>query len=97
MSVWAVAGLCGRIGWFLDLVSVKIIQIGGKDLIISAVPAGSYFLKSCYFIMQASTVLGIAQKSRSESIATAVLLALLSVCAVNSGQDFTRDQNLESY
>jgi hypothetical protein len=41
MSVWAVAGLCGRIGWFPDLVSVKIIQIGGKDLIISAIPVGA--------------------------------------------------------
>ena len=40
MSVWAVAGLWGRIGWFPDLVSMEITQIGGKDLIISAVPAG---------------------------------------------------------
>jgi hypothetical protein len=96
MSVWAVAGLWGRIGWFPDLVYMKITQIGGKDLIISAVPAGPYFPKSCYFITQDSTVLGIAQKSRSGSIATAVLLALLSLCAVNSGQDFTRDQNLDS-
>ena len=41
MSVWAVAGLWGRIGWFPDLVSMKITQIGGKDLIISAVPVGA--------------------------------------------------------
>jgi hypothetical protein len=97
MSVWAVAGLWGRIGWFPDLVYMKITRDEDKDLIISAVPAGPCFPKSRYLIMQASNVLGIAQTSRCGSSATALLLAPLSLSAVISGQDFTRDQNLVSY
>ena len=97
MSVWADAGLWGRIGWFPDLVSMKITQIGGKDLIISAVPAGAWFPKSRYLIIQTSTVLGIAQTSRYGFSATAILLAPLSLSTVISGQYFTRDQNLDLY
>ena len=97
MSVWAVADLWGRIGWFPDLVSMKITQIGGKDLIISAVPVGAWFPKSRYLIIRASTVLYIAQTSRYGCSATAILLAPLSLSAVIFGQDFTRDQNLDSY
>jgi hypothetical protein len=97
MSVWAVAGLWGRIGWFPDLVSMKITQIGGKDLIISAVPADPCFPKSRYLTMQSPAVLGIAQTPRCGFIATALLLAPLSLCAVDNGQDFTIDQNLDSH
>ena len=79
MSVWVVAGLWGRIGWFPDLVYMKITQIGGKDLIISAIPAGLYFSKSRFFIIQAYTVVGIAQTSRYGFSATAILLAPLSL------------------
>ena len=76
MSVWAVAGLWGRIGWFPDLVYMKITRDRDKDLIISAVSTSPYFPKSRYLIMQASTVSGIAQTSRCGFSAIAEQFAL---------------------
>ena len=51
MSVWAVAGLWGRIGWFPDLVSMNITQIGGKHLIISAIPRRLFSVIIVLFIL----------------------------------------------
>jgi hypothetical protein len=41
MSVWAVAGLCGRIETLPVLMDTKITHGGDKDLVVKEIPAGS--------------------------------------------------------